>query len=136
MKFAFHPHGYEFHPVPGPWRDAVRSVGQPDQVLVVSFEMTSSGSRTRESIQPRSSPKYPDRWTLMHVKDLAKEGVGVGTRSALDRLRVRDPEDVHLERHDAGLVRLTTDRTASRHGRLGPGEIHSMGMEANFILAA
>ncbi len=84
MKFAFHPHGYEFHPVPGghgetPF-DLLVSLTRPG---VVSFEMDVFWV-AHAGVDPAALlAKYPDRWTLMHVKDLRKGGeVGVGTRSA------------------------------------------------------
>ena len=84
MKFAFHPHGYEFHPVPGgrgetPF-DLLVSLTKSG---VVSFEMDVFWV-AHAGVDPAALlAKYPDRWTLMHVKDLRKGGeVGVGTRSA------------------------------------------------------
>jgi sugar phosphate isomerase/epimerase len=84
MKFAFHPHGYEFHPIPGgsgetPF-DLLVSLTKPG---VVSFEMDVFWVAHAGVDPARLLARYPDRWTLLHVKDLRKGGeVGVGTRSA------------------------------------------------------
>ena len=84
MKFAFHPHGYEFHPIPGgggetPF-DLLVSLTTPGDV---SFEMDVFWVAHAGVDPVRLLAKYPDRWTLLHVKDLRKGGeVGVGTRSA------------------------------------------------------
>ena len=84
MKFAFHPHGYEFHPIPGgngetPF-DLLVSLTKPG---VVSFEMDVFWVAHAGVDPAQLLAKYPDRWTLLHVKDLRRGGeVGVGTRSA------------------------------------------------------
>ena len=84
MKFAFHPHGYEFHPIPGghgetPF-DLLVSLTKPG---VVSFEMDVFWVAHAGVDPAKLLARYPDRWTLLHVKDLRKGGeVGVGTRSA------------------------------------------------------
>ena len=84
MKFAFHPHGYEFHPIPGghgetPF-DLLVSLTKPG---VVFFEMDVFWVAHAGVDPARLLARYPDRWTLLHVKDLRKGGeVGVGTRSA------------------------------------------------------
>jgi sugar phosphate isomerase/epimerase len=84
LKFAFHPHGYEFHPIPGghgetPF-DLLVSLTKPG---VVSFEMDVFWVAHAGVDPAKLLAKYPDRWTLLHVKDLRKGGeVGVGTRSA------------------------------------------------------
>ena len=84
MKFAFHPHGYEFHPIPGghgetPF-DLLVSLTKPG---VVFFEMDVFWVAHAGVDPAKLLAKYPGRWTLLHVKDLRKGGeVGVGTRSA------------------------------------------------------
>ena len=84
MKFAFHPHGYEFLPIPGgngdtPF-DLLVSLTKPG---VVSFEMDVFWVAHAGVDPARLLARYPDRWTLLHVKDLRKGGeIGVGTRSA------------------------------------------------------
>ncbi len=84
MKFAFHPHGYEFHPIPGghgktPF-DLLVSLTQPG---VVWFELDVFWA-AHAGVDPAGLlARYPNRWLLLHVKDLRKGGeVGVGTRSA------------------------------------------------------
>ncbi len=84
MKFAFHPHGYEFHPIPGgrgetPFDLLVRLTKPQD----VSFEMDVFWVAHAGLDPAQLLARYPDRWTLLHVKDLRRGGeVGVGTRSA------------------------------------------------------
>ena len=84
MKFAFHPHGYEFLPIPGgngdtPF-DLLVSLTKPG---VVSFEMDVFWVAHAGVDPAKLLARYPDRWTLLHVKDLRKGGeIGVGTRSA------------------------------------------------------
>ena len=84
MRFVFHPHGYEFHPIPGGHGetafDLLVSLTEPG---VVSFEMDVFWV-AHAGVDPAGLlAKYPDRWRLLHVKDLRKGGeVGVGTRSA------------------------------------------------------
>ena len=83
LKFAFHPHGYEFHPVAGgrgetPF-DLLVSLTEPG---VVSFEMDVFWV-AHAGVDPVALlAKYPDRWTLLHVKDLRAGAEITGTRSA------------------------------------------------------
>jgi sugar phosphate isomerase/epimerase len=83
LKFAFHPHGYEFHPVPGghgetPF-DLLVALTEPG---VVSFEMDVFWV-AHAGVDPVALlAKYPDRWTLLHVKDLRTGAAITGTRSA------------------------------------------------------
>ncbi len=84
LKFAFHPHGYEFHPIPGgngetPF-DLLMQLTKPEDV---SFEMDVFWVAHAGVDPAKLLARYPDRWTLLHVKDLRKGGeVGVGTRGA------------------------------------------------------
>ena len=83
LKFAFHPHGYEFHPVPGghgetPF-DLLVALTEPG---VVSFEMDVFWV-AHAGVDPVALlAKYPDRWTLLHVKDLRTGAAITGTRGA------------------------------------------------------
>jgi sugar phosphate isomerase/epimerase len=83
LKFAFHPHGYEFHPVPGghgetPF-DLLVSLTEPG---VVSFEMDVFWV-AHAGVDPVALlAKYTDRWTLVHVKDLRTGAAITGTRGA------------------------------------------------------
>jgi sugar phosphate isomerase/epimerase len=110
MKFAFHPHGYEFHPVPGGHGetqfDLLVSLTEPG---VVSFEMDVFWV-AHAGVDPAALlAKYPGRWRLLHVKDLRKGGeVGVGTRSA--------PEGDHVAVGTGQLDWLSILRTAKAIG--------------------
>ena len=83
LKFAFHPHGYEFHPVPGghgetPF-DLLVALTEPG---IVSFEMDVFWV-AHAGVDPVALlARYPDRWTLLHVKDLRTGAEITGTRSA------------------------------------------------------
>ena len=71
ITFAYHPHGYEFRPDSGggsPF-DVLAQATKPE---CVSFEMdvfwvTHGGQDPVALLR-----KYPDRWTMMHVKDIRK----------------------------------------------------------------
>jgi sugar phosphate isomerase/epimerase len=83
LKFAFHPHGYEFTPVPGGHGetsfDLLLALTEP---AVVSFEMDVFWV-AHAGVDPVALlAKYPDRWTLLHVKDLRRGAEITGTRSA------------------------------------------------------
>jgi sugar phosphate isomerase/epimerase len=75
LTFAYHPHGYEFRPVgEGTLFDLLASETKPE---FVSFEMD-----VFWVVHPGADPvklmeKYPNRWVLVHLKDLRK-GVRTG----------------------------------------------------------
>lgn len=70
MKFAYHPHGYEFAPLgDGTMFDLLVKETKPE---FVGFEMdvfwvTHPGKNPAELLE-----KYPTRWLLMHLKDMRK----------------------------------------------------------------
>ena len=70
MKFAYHPHGYEFAPLgDGTMFDLLVKETKPE---FVNFEMdvfwvTHPGKNPAELLE-----KYPTRWLLMHLKDMRK----------------------------------------------------------------
>lgn len=70
MKFAYHPHGYEFAPLgDGTLFDLLVKETKPE---FVNFEMdvfwvTHPGKNPAELLE-----KYPTRWLLMHLKDMRK----------------------------------------------------------------
>jgi sugar phosphate isomerase/epimerase len=71
ITFTYHPHGYEFRPLPGGGNlfDSIVRSTNPD---FVSFEMdvfwvTHGGQDPVKLLE-----KYPDRWRLVHVKDIRK----------------------------------------------------------------
>lgn len=79
LKFFYHCHGYEFRPIkdgePKTWMDLLMEKTKPE---FVAFEMD-----VFWVVHPGANPvsyleKYPGRWQLMHIKDLAK-GVRTGT---------------------------------------------------------
>ena len=73
LKFFYHCHGYEYEPIsPGStktWMDVLMEKTKPE---FVSFEMD-----VFWVVHPGADPvkyleKYPGRWELMHIKDIAK----------------------------------------------------------------
>ena len=70
LKFAYHPHGYEFAPFgDGTLFDLLVKETKPE---FVNFEMdvfwvTHPGKNPAELLE-----KYPNRWVLMHLKDMRK----------------------------------------------------------------
>ncbi len=84
LKFFYHCHGYEFKPVaegqPKTWMDVLMEKTKPE---FVAYEMD-----VFWVVHPGASPidylnKYPGRWQLMHIKDIAKGArTGVFTGNA------------------------------------------------------
>jgi sugar phosphate isomerase/epimerase len=78
LKFFYHCHGYEFKPIAEgetkTWMDVLMEKTKPE---FVAFEMD-----VFWVVHPGADPvkyleKYPGRWQLMHIKDIAK-GVRTG----------------------------------------------------------
>jgi sugar phosphate isomerase/epimerase len=82
LKFAFHPHGYEFRTLPegGTPFDLLVRLTKPE---VVWFEMDVFWV-LHAGVNPATLlAKYPDRWRLMHVKDMRRGApTGLNTRKA------------------------------------------------------
>jgi sugar phosphate isomerase/epimerase len=76
IQFFYHTHGYEFRPVelgkPETWFDRLAAATDPG---LVTFEMD-----VFWVVHPGADPvallaKYPNRWALMHLKDIRKGAV-------------------------------------------------------------
>ena len=76
IQFFYHTHGYEFRPVelgkPETWFDRLAAATDP---ALVTFEMD-----VFWVVHPGADPvallaKYPNRWALMHLKDIRKGAV-------------------------------------------------------------
>jgi len=90
IVFAYHPHGYEFRPD--------RGGGTPFDVLVrsthpefVSFELDVFWAVHGGQDPAALLAKYPDRWSLMHVKDIrkgARTGIFTGHAPGTDDVAV------------------------------------------------
>lgn len=90
ISFVYHAHGYEFRPLPGGGTlfDAIVQSTNPADV---NFEMdvfwvTHGGQDPVALLR-----KYPDRWRLMHVKDIRKgapTGIYTGHAPATDDVAV------------------------------------------------
>lgn len=90
ITFTYHAHGYEFRPLPDGSNlfDLICSSTRPENV---SFEMdvfwiTHGGQDPVKLMQ-----KYPNRWRLMHVKDIRKgapTGIYTGHAPATDEVAV------------------------------------------------
>jgi len=82
LKFAFHPCGYEFQRLPdgSTTFDLLVSLTKPEVVL---FEMDVFWV-THAGLDPvQLLSKYPDRWRLMHLKDMRHGApTGLNTRTA------------------------------------------------------
>lgn len=79
LKFGYHPHGFEFRPLPdGRTRfDILVAQTKPENVC---FEMDVFWI-VHAGVDPVALlKKYPDRWRLMHLKDL-RRGATVGTHT-------------------------------------------------------
>jgi len=85
LKFAYHPHGYEFAPLgDGTMFDLLVKETKPE---FVAFEMD-----VFWVVHPGKNPaellaKYPNRWVLMHLKDIrkgARTGVYTGRAPLTD----------------------------------------------------
>jgi sugar phosphate isomerase/epimerase len=90
ITFAYHPHGFEFRPAPGGGTlfDLLAARTKPE---LVSFELdvfwATHGGQDAVALMKR----YPDRWRLMHVKDLRKgapTGIFTGKAPATDDVAV------------------------------------------------
>jgi sugar phosphate isomerase/epimerase len=90
ISFVYHAHGYEFRPLAGGgtlFDSIVRTTNRED----VNFEMdvfwvTHGGQDPAALLR-----KYPDRWSLMHVKDIRKgapTGIYTGHAPATDDVPV------------------------------------------------
>ena len=71
ITFTYHPHGYEFRPLPD-GTSLFDSLVAATRAADVSFEMdvfwvTHAGQDPVKLLE-----KYPDRWRLMHIKDIRK----------------------------------------------------------------
>ena len=90
ITFVYHAHGYEFRPLPegGNLFDSIVRSTNPEYV---NFEMdvfwvTHGGQDATKLLM-----KYPDRWRLMHVKDIRKgapTGIYTGHAPATDDVPV------------------------------------------------
>jgi sugar phosphate isomerase/epimerase len=71
LRFAYHPHGYEFGPSPqGTLFDTLAAKTEPASVF---FEMDTFWIAVPGQDCVKLLEKYPRRFRLMHLKDLAKE---------------------------------------------------------------
>lgn len=78
MKFFYHQHGYEFRPFgQGTLMDLMMDQTNPK---TVAFEMDIFWVQYPGQDPVKWLEKYPDRWELMHLKDL-KKGVPTGDLS-------------------------------------------------------
>jgi len=71
IKYGYHPHGFEFRPAPdgGTMFDLIVRSTQPE---LVCFEMDVFWATHAGQDPVKLLAKYPDRWKMMHVKDIRK----------------------------------------------------------------
>ncbi|HEY1793953.1 MAG TPA: sugar phosphate isomerase/epimerase [Opitutaceae bacterium] len=90
ITFTYHPHGYEFRPLPGGTNlfDSIVAKTNPEYV---SFEMDVFWVAHGGQDPVKLLAKYPSRWSLMHVKDIRKgatTGIYTGHAPASDDVAV------------------------------------------------
>jgi sugar phosphate isomerase/epimerase len=90
ITFTYHAHGYEFRPLPdgGNLFDLICRSTHPDDV---SFEMDVFWITHGGQDPVKLMEKYPDRWRLMHVKDIRKgapTGIYTGHAPSTDDVAV------------------------------------------------
>jgi sugar phosphate isomerase/epimerase len=90
IAFTYHPHGYEFRPLPGGGSlfDVMARGTNPQ---FVNFEMDVFWVTHGGQDPVKLMEEYPDRWRLMHVKDIRKgapTGIYTGHAPATDDVPV------------------------------------------------
>lgn len=94
LQFGYHPHGIEFHAIPGadgktPF-DVLASETKPE---LVCYEMDVFWVFHAGQDPVKLLLKYPDRWALMHIKDIRKgaiTGLSTGSAPPTDNVPVGD----------------------------------------------
>jgi sugar phosphate isomerase/epimerase len=79
ITFAYHPHGYEFVPAPG-GGTLLDEIIRGTDPRTVSFEMDVFWIVHGGGDPVKLLAEYPDRWALMHIKDIRK-GAAIGLHS-------------------------------------------------------
>jgi sugar phosphate isomerase/epimerase len=90
ITFTYHAHGYEFRPLPDGSNLFDLIVGNTDPQYV-SFEMDVFWVTHGGQDPAKLLAKYPDRWCLMHVKDIRKgaaTGIFTGHAPSTDDVAV------------------------------------------------
>lgn len=90
ITFTYHAHGYEFRPLPDGTNLFDLIVGSTD-FKKVSFEMDVFWITHGGQDPVKLLAKYPDRWSLMHVKDIRKgapTGIFTGHAPSTDDVAV------------------------------------------------
>lgn len=84
LQFGYHPHGFEFTPTAAGNGEVVFDVlARETKADLVCFEMDVFWVFHAGQDPAKLLAKYPDRWRLMHVKDIRKGAVtGLSTGSA------------------------------------------------------
>lgn len=114
LRFGYHPHGIEFRAIPGgkgetPFDVLVRET-KPE---LVCYEMDVFWVFHAGQDPAKLLYKYPDRWALMHIKDIRKgaaTGFSTGSAPPADNVPVGDGQinwgdvlraarDIHVEHY-------------------------------------
>jgi len=90
ISLVYHPHGYEFRPLPDGTNlfDLIATKTDPS---VINFEMDVFWVTHGGQDATKLLAKYPDRWKMMHVKDIRKgapTGIYTGHAPATDDVPV------------------------------------------------
>lgn len=92
LAFAYHPHGYEFTPSSAGHGDTVFDVlVRETKPEFVSFELDVFWAFHGGQDPVALLNKYPDRWSLIHIKDIRKgapTGFSTGSAPATDNVPV------------------------------------------------
>ncbi len=111
LKMFYHIHGYEFRPGPDGTTPFDVMVEETDPALV-SFEIDAFWVAHTGTDPAALIRKYPDRWTLMHVKDMRvgtpipdHSGAGTAKMDVPVGTGLIDYRDVLRAARDAGIVR-------------------------------
>jgi sugar phosphate isomerase/epimerase len=90
LRFGSHPHGPEFHPTGAAGGETVFDViARETKPELVSFEMDVFWAYQAGQDPVKLLEKYPDRWVMLHVKDMRKgapRGIFTGSAPPTDRV--------------------------------------------------
>jgi sugar phosphate isomerase/epimerase len=92
LRFGYHPHGFEFEPA-GPGETVFDVLARETKPNVVCFEMDVFWVVHAGQDPVKLLRKYPDRWRLLHLKDLRKgvaTGFSTGSAPSTDNVAIGD----------------------------------------------
>ena len=93
IRFGYHPHGFEFTPASKSGDTVFDVLVRETRPEFVCFEMDVFWVFHAGQDPARLLAKYPDRWVLMHIKDIRKgavTGLSTGSAPPTDNVTVGD----------------------------------------------